>query len=184
MTRYIVLGRFQPFHKGHEFLVNSALELCDQTSDELVIAIGSSSKGWESDNPWTYEERKSIIESWLNSTDNQAEIVGIEDINDPPNWVSHATKFHGVGVLVTSDKDTYDLYQQSGFEAHLIDLSDRDNLEGWRVRQTALMLSTVYDDDAVASVLSSSIPEIVVKWLIDNDAIYRLSTMVSGVSVG
>ena len=58
------------------------------------------------------------------------------------------------------------------------------NFEGWRVRQTALMLSTVYDDEAVTSVLGASIPEIVVKWLIDNDAIYRLSTMGSGVNVG
>ena len=184
MTRYIVLGRFQPFHKGHEFLLNSALELSRQTDDELVIAIGSAAKGWESDNPWTFEERKGMVESWLKSNDKRAEIIGIEDINDPPNWVSHATKFHGVGVLVTSDKDTHDLYEQSGFETSLIDLSNRDNFEGWRVRQTALMLSTVYDDDAVASVLSSSIPETVVKWLIENDAIYRLSTMVSGVSVG
>ena len=46
------------------------------------------------------------------------------------------------------------------------------------------MLSTVYDDNAVVSVLGASIPEAVVKWLIDNDAIYRLSTMGSGVNVG
>ena len=110
--------------------------------------------------------------------------IGIEDINDPPNWVSHATEFHGVGVLVTSDEATDNLYQQSGFDTRLIELSNRDNFEGWRVRQTALMLSTVYDDNAVVSVLGASIPEAVVKWLIDNDAIYRLSTMGSGVNVG
>ena len=183
MTRYIVLGRFQPFHKGHEFLVNSALELCLQSDDELVIAIGSAAKGWESDNPWTYEERKGMIESWL-QTYKQVTIIGIEDINDPPNWVSHATEFHGVGVLVTSDEATDNLYQQSGFDTRLIELSNRDNFEGWRVRQTALMLSTVYDDNAVVTVLGASIPEAVVKWLIDNDAIYRLSTMGSGVNVG
>ena len=82
MTRYIVLGRFQPFHKGHEFLVNSALELCRQTDDELVVAIGSAAKGWDSDNPWTFEERKGMIESWLKSKDKRAENIGIEDIND------------------------------------------------------------------------------------------------------
>ena len=86
MTRYIVLGRFQPFHKGHEFLVNSALKLCHKSDDELVIAIGSAAKGWDSENPWTYEERKGMIESWL-QTDKQVTIIGIEDINDPPNWV-------------------------------------------------------------------------------------------------
>ena len=39
MSRYIVPGRFQPFHKGHEYLVNSAFNLAGD--DELVIAIGS-----------------------------------------------------------------------------------------------------------------------------------------------
>jgi hypothetical protein len=46
------------------------------------------------------------------------------------------------------------------------------------------MLSTVYDDDAVKEVLSATLPKSVINWLIDNDAIYRLSTMVSGVNVG
>ena len=63
-------------------------------------------------------------------------------------------------------------------------MSNRENHEGWRVRQALLMLSTVYDDEAVKTVLSASIPESVIDWLVDNDAIFRLSTMVSGVNVG
>ena len=70
------------------------------------------------------------------------------------------------------------------FPVEYVDLSNRENYEGWRVRQTLLMLSTVYDDEAVKAVLSASIPESVVDWLVDNDAIFRLSTMVSGVNVG
>ena len=173
----IVLGRFQPFHKGHAYLVEAALE-----KGPTVIAIGSSQAESSMDNPWSADEREEMIRSWLAGRD--ANIVQIPDINDPPNWVSHATEFHGVGVLVTSDEATDNLYQQSGFDTRLIELSNRDNFEGWRVRQTALMLSTVYHDDAVLSVLGASIPEAVVKWLIDNDAIYRLSTMGSGVNVG
>ena len=30
------------------------------------------------------------------------DIVAIEDINDPPNWVEHASNHHGKGTLVTS----------------------------------------------------------------------------------
>ncbi|MGY8699313.1 MAG: adenylyltransferase/cytidyltransferase family protein, partial [Candidatus Poseidoniales archaeon] len=54
MARYIVLGRFQPFHMGHEYLVKSALEHLE-VGDQLVVAIGSKQAGWEPDNPWTAE---------------------------------------------------------------------------------------------------------------------------------
>ena len=182
MRRYIVLGRFQPFHKGHEYLVNCAFDLAGD--NELVIAIGSASKGWESSNPWTLEERTAMVNSWLDEHNKSATIIGIHDIDDPPNWVKHATEFHGQGVLVTSDEATKKLYEQSEFQVEYVDLSNRENYEGWRVRQTLLMLSTVYDDEAVRGVLSASIPQPVINWLVDNDAIFRLSTLVSGVNVG
>ena len=162
--------------------MNSAFELAGD--NEVVIAIGSSDKGWESNNPWTFKERQAMIQSWLNANEKSATIIGVEDINDPPNWVEHASKSHGQGILVTSDVETKELYQAANFEVKFIDLSNRENFEGWRVRQTLLMLSTVYDDDAIIEVLSATIPQKVVDWLIENDAIYRLSTMVSGVNVG
>ena len=162
--------------------MNCAFELAGD--NEVVIAIGSSDKGWESNNPWTFEERQAMIQSWLNANEKSATIIGVEDINDPPNWVEHASKSHGQGILVTSDEETKKLYQAANFEVKFIDLSNRENFEGWRVRQTLLMLSTVYDDDAIIEVLSATIPQQVVDWLIENDAIYRLSTMVSGVNVG
>ena len=183
MARYIVLGRFQPFHKGHEFLLNRAFAISNQ-NDEMVIAIGSAEKGWQLDNPWTFEERKAMISSWLSENNFTAKLVGIEDINDPPNWVAHARQHHGDGILITSDQDTAALYNKANWEVIIVDLSNRDSFEGWRVRQTVLMLSTVYDDDAVESVLIESLPTTVVRWLIDNDAIYRLSTMGTGVNVG
>ena len=182
MVDYIVLGRFQPFHNGHAYLLNRAFEFAGE--NEVVIAIGSASKGWESNNPWTLEERKLMIEAWLESNKKIATIVGIDDINDPPNWVKHASKHHGDGVLVTSDEGTKELYESDNFPVEFVDLANRENLEGWRVRQTLLMLSTVYDDDAVREVLTATVPIPVIDWLIENDAIFRLSTMVAGVNVG
>ena len=167
---YVVLGRFQPFHKGHALLIEAALEL-----GEVVIAIGSAQAGYEPENPWTSEERESMIRAWLG--DRSASIVAIDDINDPPNWVDHATKFHGEGVLVTSDEATKKLYEDSGWDVNWVDLSNRDTLEGWRVRTTLKMLSTVYDDDAVKVVMSETIPEKVVDWLVENDALYRFYDM-------
>jgi len=167
---YIVLGRFQPFHKGHEILVQAALEM-----GPTVIAIGSSEADIGFDNPWTADERESMIKSWLGERD--AEIVHIPDINDPPNWVSHASKFHGDGVLVTSDLATKELYQNADFDVHWIDLENRESYEGWRVRTTLKMLSTVYEQEAQIEVMSVSIPSNVVSWLIENDALHRLYAM-------
>tara|TARA_B100001996_G_scaffold19735_2_gene16028 strand:- start:669 stop:1199 length:531 start_codon:yes stop_codon:yes gene_type:complete len=167
---FIVLGRFQPFHKGHEYLVEAALD-----KGPTVIAIGSSEAEMSMNNPWGADEREAMIRAWLGDRD--AEIVHIPDINDPPNWVEHATKYHGEGTLVTSDESTKNLYEASDFSVDWVDLSNRESLEGWRVRATLKMLSTVYETEAQKEVMSVSIPSNVVDWLIENDALYRLYSM-------
>lgn len=54
----LYIGRFQPFHKGHLLVVRKALEDCNT----LVIAVGSSQENRTKKNPFTYEERKLMIE--------------------------------------------------------------------------------------------------------------------------
>jgi hypothetical protein len=111
-------------------------------------------------------------------------VVLIEDINDPPRWVDHASETHGKGTLVTSDGPTKDLYVEAGWEVHDVPLSQRTTLEGWRVRQTVRMLSTVMDDEAAREVLSATVPDAVVEWLIEHDAMFRCSTFETGVHAG
>ena len=168
---------------GHEYLVKSAYEHVGEDG-QLVIAIGSQQAGWEPTNPWTADERKAMIEAWSQSANIAVEIVGIDDINDPPNWVEHASKTHGDGILVTTDGPTAQLYRDAGYEVIEPEMQQREQHEGWRVRQTAKMLSTVYDDEAVREVLKSSIPRAVIEWLIENDALFRLSTFETGVHAG
>jgi len=182
MAKGIVLGRFQPFHNGHEHLVLEALD----KFQEVTIAVGSSQEEWTTDNPFSFQERKSMIESWGNEKglNQRITVVGIEDINDPPNWVKHAGKSHGTGTLVTTDLEAKQLYDAANFKVEMLEMNERDRLEGWRIRQTAKMLSTVYDDDAVREVLKESIPQVVIEWLIENDALFRLSTFETGVYAG
>ena len=52
MTRFVVLGRFQPFHKGHQYLVEKALSLA-KDSDEVIVAVGSSQSQYEPTYHWT-----------------------------------------------------------------------------------------------------------------------------------
>ena len=182
MPRCIVLGRFQPFHLGHAGLVQAAVQHTE--GDEVVVAIGSAQAGWEADNPWTAEERQAMIEAWATEQGVDLTVVQVEDINDPPNWVEHATRAHGTGTLVTSDGPTMDLYRAAGWDVHEVALSERDTLEGWRVRQTVRMLSTVMDDEASRTVLAPSVPPAVIEWLIEADAMFRCSTFETGVHAG
>ena len=182
MPRCIVLGRFQPFHLGHAGLIQAAVEHAE--GDEVVVAIGSSQAAWEANNPWTADERQAMIEAWAVEQGMALTIVQVEDINDPPNWVNHATETHGTGTLVTSDGPTMDLYRAAGWDVHEVGLSERETLEGWRVRQTVRMLSTVMDDEASRTVLAPSVPSAVIEWLIENDAMFRCSTFETGVHAG
>ena len=182
MPRCIVLGRFQPFHLGHAGLVQAAVELA--AGDEVVVAIGSAQAGWEANNPWTAEERQGMIEAWAAEQGLTLTVVTVDDINDPPNWVEHATNIHGTGTLVTSDGPTMDLYRAADWDVHEVALSERETLEGWRVRQTVRMLSTVMDDEASRTVLAPSVPSAIIDWLIDNDAMFRCSTFETGVHAG
>ena len=166
MQMYVVLGRFQPFHNGHAYLVESALAL-----GPITIAIGSSQESWTPDNPWSGDEREAMIRAWLGKR--EAKIVQIEDINDPPNWVGHAKNTHGEGIIVTSDQETKNLYEKAGWTVNWVELTQRDSFEGWKVRSTLKMLSTVVEGDAQKEVMSTVLPDEITEWLLLNDGLYR-----------
>jgi len=180
----VVLGRFQPFHRGHALLLNAANQWRRQSAPDLtlIIAIGSSNRDESLQNPWSAEERSEMIQSWVSEMDIQnVLIVSIPDIEDPPNWVSHAEKYHGpAGVFFTSDAPSAELYMDAGWEVQTTSIEDRDSFEGWRVRETARMLSTIGNEEAVRSVLTQTVPSIVVDILIRNDALRRLAFLGEG----
>lgn len=180
----VVLGRFQPFHRGHALLLNAANQWRKQSAPDLtlIIAIGSSNRDESLQNPWSAEERSEMIQSWASEMDIQnVLIVSIPDIEDPPNWVSHAEQYHGpAGVFFTSDAPSAELYMDAGWEVQTTSIENRDNFEGWRVRETARMLSTIGNEEAVRSVLTQTVPSIVVDILIRNVALRRLAFLGEG----
>ena len=54
----VLIGRFQPFHSAHLVLVQRAAELCDK----LLIIVGSADQPRTYKNPFTFAERKQMIE--------------------------------------------------------------------------------------------------------------------------
>jgi bifunctional NMN adenylyltransferase/nudix hydrolase len=53
----VYIGRFQPFHNGHKSVIDKALQL----SRRVIVLIGSAGEPRTLRNPWTYEERESLI---------------------------------------------------------------------------------------------------------------------------
>ena len=175
MTRVVVLGRFQPFHRGHAAMLSAAL-----TRGEVCVAIGSSNKPQDLQNPWTAEERTAMIQTWLDAEGHTAELVAVPDIDDPPNWVTHATQYHGEGMLYTTDAGTADLYRAAGWEVEMAELEQRTDWEGWRIRATMQMLSTVPQLDAVIETMSVNIPRPVAELIVNEGWQRRLLHMGTG----
>jgi nicotinamide mononucleotide adenylyltransferase len=164
-------------------MIEAAEQWRDSNAPELplIIAIGSSNRPESMENPWTVEERISMLEAWLDSRGIVADIVAIPDIEDPPMWVSHAERYHGqAGAFFTTDVYSADLYESAGWQVMLSDLEQRESFEGWRVRATAHMMSTIRDEDAVRTVLNPAIPEEVVEHLIETGGIHRLAFLGEG----
>ena len=57
MDHLVFIGRFSPFHKGHEFVIKTALEL----AKHVIVLVGSSNSARKIRNPFTFEERREMI---------------------------------------------------------------------------------------------------------------------------
>jgi len=181
---FVVLGRFQPFHNGHALMIQEAEKnrIEHHPDLKLIIAIGSSNRPENLRNPWSASERSEMISHWLmNEAGFDAIIVSIPDIEDPPNWVNHAEKYHGrAGIFFSSDQYSCDLYIDSNWNVIHTPLIQRDNFEGWRVRETARMLSTILDKKAIDTVLGVSTPQSVIDYLFSNGLLKRLAFLGEG----
>jgi len=83
----LYIGRFQPFHNGHL----SAIEyMMNKGASPIIIGIGSAQLAGDEKNPFTYEQRRAMIDHVLEPIPNLTyEIVAIPDINDAEHWVEH-----------------------------------------------------------------------------------------------
>lgn len=81
----VFIGRFQPFHNGHLKVLRAAID----TSDLVVVVIGSSGAVSTPKNPWGFEERRIMITGALTQKErDKIEIIGAHDMpGDDRGWV-------------------------------------------------------------------------------------------------
>jgi bifunctional NMN adenylyltransferase/nudix hydrolase len=63
----IFIGRFNPFHLGHLFILRKGLEIAER----LIVVLGSHNRALDIKNPWTSFERKNIILSSLSDEEKE-----------------------------------------------------------------------------------------------------------------
>ncbi len=144
----IYIGRFNPFHNGHAEIISRAL--C--RSKKLLILIGSSGLSRSIKNPFTFLERKQMIEEWLETNHSDAEVYILPIYDYPYNdskWIAHVQETIDdfsitIGlnspkrVLVGSNKDSSTWYLQAFGGYFELDLVEPSKINGIAINATEI----------------------------------------------
>lgn len=86
MSRYCVfVGRFQPFHNAHLRICQNALDF----AEKLIIVVGSYRSPKTIKNPWSFEERKEMIEGSLKEYNGRVAVISLRDFLYSDNtWIT------------------------------------------------------------------------------------------------
>jgi len=131
MTRGFYIGRFQPYHLGHQRVVE---EIAAEV-DELVLGIGSADQSHSVRNPFTGGERIMMITKSLVDVDLVTYAVPLEDINRNAVWVSHVQSMSPeFDVAYSNNPLVVRLFEEAGIEVRGSPMFDREVLRGTEIR--------------------------------------------------
>ena len=161
MIRGFYIGRFQPYHEGHDAMV----ERISAEVDELVVGIGSADQSHTVRNPFTAGERIMMITKALVELDLVTYAVPIEDLNRNSVWVGHVQSMSPrFDVAFSNNPLVVRLFREAGIEVRQSPMYQREAFEGTEVRERMAA-----DGDWEALV-----PEVVVEVVEEIDGVDRL----------
>lgn len=132
MTRGVVIGKFLPFHKGHKYLIETALERCD----ELTVIVCDSEGDpipLRTRMDWIMEEFPLGIRLYSIKPDS----LGLDE-NDSEGWARETIKFLGFvpDVAITSEEYGPRWSKFMGCEHFMVDIDrQRYPVSGTKVRE-------------------------------------------------
>jgi NadR type nicotinamide-nucleotide adenylyltransferase len=97
MTRGLVIGKFYPPHRGHKFLIETALREADHLDVLICVLAGQTISG-------------DLRERWLREIHPQANVMQIEDIgydDDSEVWAAYTKKLLGYAPDVVFTSEDY-----------------------------------------------------------------------------
>jgi bifunctional NMN adenylyltransferase/nudix hydrolase len=158
----VLVGRFQPFHKGHLALLLHALA----SAPQVVVVLGSACQARTPRNPWTWQERAAMVEAAV--TPEQAariRFLPVRDWYDEARWAQAVRQGvaqllpQGAGrvALVGHLKDDSSTYLR-GFEGWtLLDAQRAGDIDGVALRDLLLGHGPAAAQQSLQA-LSASVP--------------------------
>jgi nicotinamide-nucleotide adenylyltransferase len=134
MTRCLLVGRFQPFHRGHLAVVRQIR--AEHPRMSILLGIGSAQESYTLLNPFTAGERFEMIVRTA-ASENLSGIVPvpIPDIQRHSVWVAHVRSLlPPFEIVYTNNPLTRLLFGEAGYEVVTPALVDRKLYEGVQIR--------------------------------------------------
>lgn len=121
----VLIGRFNPFHLGHAYVLEHALK----NYKLVIVLVGSAGKSRSPKNPFLYAERKEMIEKWERGIkhDSTLRILPVRDFASNNTWIK------SVQATVRAMVRTVALQQGTILNEVYITGSDRD-VTTWYLR--------------------------------------------------
>jgi nicotinamide-nucleotide adenylyltransferase len=132
--RGLLVGRFQPFHRGH-LAVARAIRAA-HPDESLILAIGSAQASFTQENPFTAAERFEMIQAALAAAQvSGCLVVPLPDIRRHSVWVAHAEELLPFFRRVhTNNPLTHRLFTRAGYPVETPAWVERERFEGRRIR--------------------------------------------------
>jgi nicotinamide-nucleotide adenylyltransferase len=134
VKRGLIVGRFQPPHKGH-------IEICKKILkevDALVIAVGSAQESHTLENPFTAGERilmltRALADDGVDLA--KVHLIPIPDVNNNAIWVTHVVSFSPpFHVVYSGNPLVRRLFKETKFETRKPPMIRRKEYWGTEIR--------------------------------------------------
>ena len=161
----LLIGRLQPFHKGHLQVVKTIVKDCD----DIIIGIGSAQYSHTAENPFTAGERHLMISRALQEEGiGNFFLVPIVDINRYAIWVAHVVSMvPPFSRVYTNNGLTRRLFIEEGYEVSSSPMFNREQYSGTEIRRRIAC-----DDD-----WERLVPKAVVSVIKEIDGVSRLKDL-------
>lgn len=162
------IWRFQPAHKGH---LQALLDMYSTWINHFIIGVWSAQKEWTEENPFTYTERKKILELLLQEVPFTFEIHAVPDVGDDEQWFQYVTtKLPKFDVVLSGNPRLESIFQPKWYEMYIPQITVE--IKGTNTRKAIALSDKSYID--------SAINDDVYKYLLDIKAPTRLQTLMPG----
>lgn len=130
--RGLYIGRFQPFHLGHQ----AVIEKISSEVDEIVIVVGSAQASHTLDNPFTAGERLEMVYGALRDIANRCYAIPLQDMDRNAIWISHVrSMIPAFDTVYSNNPLVVQLFKEAGFEVRKPLMVCRESYSGTAIRK-------------------------------------------------